>query len=147
MSRLEQEFEREPTDSELAEFLEMNEENITIANQNKNRQVSLDMPLCAHDEGAGNLYDLIQADSIPSPDNFLIKESLKIEINRALSKLSAKEVEILTLSYGLNDQKVHSLGELALKFGMSTERIRQIKSLGLKKLKKYAEKQSAFLNQ
>jgi RNA polymerase primary sigma factor len=88
----------------------MSEENIVISNQIKSRQVSLDMPLFPNDENASNLYDLIQTDNIPSPDNYLVKESLKIDINRALTKLSKKEEEILTLSYGLNDHKVHSFG-------------------------------------
>lgn len=143
-SYLEQQYERDPTDSELAEYLEMSEENIVISNQIKSRQVSLDMPLFPNDENASNLYDLIQTDNIPSPDNYLVKESLKIDINRALTKLSKKEEEILTLSYGLNDHKVHSLGEMATKFNMSAERIRQIKCLGLKKLKKFIEAKPLF---
>jgi RNA polymerase primary sigma factor len=146
ISHLEQQYEREPTDSELAEFLEMNEENIAIANQIKKTQVSLDMPLLQNEENTYNLYDIIQTDTVPSPDHFLVRESLKIDIKRALNKLSKREEEILTLSFGLNDHKVHSLCELAVKFNMSPERIRQIKSLGLIKLKKYIENQSAFLN-
>jgi RNA polymerase primary sigma factor len=145
-SYLEQKFEREPTDGELAEFLEMDEENINIANQIKKTQVSLDMPLTHNDDNTYNLYDLIHADTIPSPDSLLVRESLKIDIKRALCKLSKKEEEILTLSFGLSDQKVHSLGELAVKFNMSAERVRQIKRLGLSKLKKYLENQSSILN-
>ena len=146
MSYLEQQYEREPTDSEIADYLEMDEENIIIANRIKRTQVSLDMPLLQSDDNACNLYDLIQADAIPSPDNYLVKESLKININRALNKLLKREEEILTLSFGLNDHKVHSLCELAIKFNISAERIRQIKSLGLSKLKKYLKNQNAFLN-
>ena len=146
MSRLEQQYEREPTESELAEYLEMDEENIAIANKIRRTQVSLDRPLLHDDDNASNLYDVIQTDSIPSPDNHLVKESLKIDIQRAMNKLSKREEQILTLSFGLNDHKIHSLGELALKFNMSAERIRQIKSLGLTKLKQYIENQSAFLN-
>jgi RNA polymerase primary sigma factor len=144
-SRLEQLYEREPSESELAEFLGMDEENIAFANQVKKTQVSLDMPLIHNDENTYNLYDLIHTE-IPSPDNCLVLESLKIDIRRAMNKLSKREEEILTLSFGLNDHKVHSLCELALKFNISMERIRQIKSLGLIKLKKYIENQSAFLN-
>jgi RNA polymerase primary sigma factor len=146
MSYLEQQYEREPTDSEIADYLEMDEENIVIANRIKRTQVSLDMPLLHSDDNACNLYDLIQADAIPSPDNYLVKESLKIDINRALNKLLKREEEILTLSFGLNDHKVHSLCELAIKFNISAERIRQIKSLGLSKLKKYLKNQNAFLH-
>jgi RNA polymerase primary sigma factor len=145
-SYLEQQYEREPTDGELAEFLEMSEENIVLTNQIKGRQVSLDMPLSPNDDNTSNLYDILQTDTIPSPDHYLVKESLKIDIKRALTKLSKREEQILTLSYGLNDHKVHSLIELAMMFNMSAERIRQIKTLGLKKLKKYIEHQSAFLN-
>ncbi len=146
VSCLEQRFEREPTDSELADFLEIDEENITLANKIKKAQVSLDMPLGHNDENAYNLYDLIQTDTVPAPDHSLVKESLKIDIKRALCKLSKKEEEILTLSFGLNDHKVHSLCELALKFDMSAERIRQIKSIGLIKLRKHIKSQSSFLD-
>jgi len=145
-SRLEQLYEREPSESELAEFLGMDEEIIAFANQVKKTQISLDMPLTHNDENTYNLYDLIQTDTIPSPDHYLVRESLKIDIQRAMNKLSKREEEILTLSFGLNDHKVHSLCELALKFNISMERIRQIKSLGLIKLKKYIEHQSAFMN-
>jgi len=145
-SRLEQLYEREPSESELAEFLGMDEEIIAFANQVKKTQISLDMPLIHNDENTYNLYDLIQTDTIPSPDHYLVRESLKIDIQRAMNKLSKREEEILTLSFGLNDHKVHSLCELALKFNISMERIRQIKSLGLIKLKKYIEHQSAFMN-
>jgi RNA polymerase primary sigma factor len=124
----------------------MDEEIVAFANQVKKTQVSLDMPLNHNDENTYNLYDLIHTDTIPSPDHFLVRESLKIDIQRAMNKLSKREEEILTLSFGLNDHKVHSLCELALKFDISMERIRQIKSLGLIKLKKYIENQSAFMN-
>jgi RNA polymerase primary sigma factor len=75
-----------------------------------------------------------------------VQESLKIDIKRAMNKLSKREEEILILSFGLNDYNVHSLCELAVKFDISAQRIRQIKSLGLAKLRKYIEKQSTFLN-
>jgi RNA polymerase primary sigma factor len=146
ISCLEQQYEREPTDSELAEFLEINEEIITIANQIKKTQVSLDMPLTHNDENSSNLCDLIQTDAIPSPDYCLVQESLKIDIKRAINKLSKREEEILILSFGLNDHNVHSLYELAVIFDISAERIRQIKSLGLAKLRKLIENQSTFLN-
>src|SRR4030042_482662 len=109
MSYLEQQYEREPTDSEIADYLEMDEENIVIANRIKRTQVSLDMPLLHSDDNTSNLYDLIPADAIPSPDNYLVKESLKIDINRAMHKLLKREEEILTLSFGLNNHKVNSL--------------------------------------
>ena len=143
---LTQQYEREPTNSELADYLEVNEELIATNNSIKHRQVSFDKPLNNDGESDFSLYDIVQTDNIPAPDKELIKESVKINIQRALRKLSAKESEILSLSYGLNSQKVHSLHEIATRLGISGERVRQIKSTGLVKMKKLLSGKASFLD-
>ena len=82
-----------------------------------------------------NLYDVIQTGNIPSPDNELIKESVNINIIRALSKLSQREAKIITMSYGLSGTPIYSLQDIATYYNMSSERIRQIKDKSLTRLK------------
>jgi RNA polymerase primary sigma factor len=145
ITNLEQQYQREPTNSELADYLEVNEEVIATNNSIKHRQVSFDKPLNTNTESDFSLYDLVQSDNIPAPDKELLLDSLKINLHRALSKLSIKEAEIISLSYGLNKNKVHSLSEIALLMGISTERVRQIRSYGLQKMKQLLKNKTLFL--
>ncbi|NJM15514.1 MAG: RNA polymerase sigma factor RpoD/SigA [Bacteroidales bacterium] len=146
IAHLEQEIERDPTDDEIADFLEMNEETVNVVNQIKKQQISLDMPLTTNGDGDLSLYDLVQSDRLPPPDNHLVEESLRIDIARALSKLPDKEAEILRLSFGLNNSKAHSLLDIARKYNMTSERIRQIKSSGLSRLKRLIANNEVFLD-
>ncbi len=142
---LEQEFEREPTDAEIAEYLEMTDNEVKIANKIKTRQISFDKPLSQGGNDEFNLYDLVQTGNIPSPDEDIMKESVVTNINRALNKLSKREAMILSMSFGLCDSPIYSLQEIAMRYNMSSERVRQIRSQGLLKLKLLLEKNSAFL--
>ena len=135
ISQLEQQHEREPTDAEIAEFLEMAVEDVTIANKIKTRQISFDKPLSHEGSDDFNLYELVQVDNIPSPDNDIMKESLGINIARALKKLSEREAMILSMSFGLFNTPASTLQEIALRYDMSSERVRQIKSTGIRKLR------------
>ncbi|MBN2347987.1 MAG: RNA polymerase sigma factor RpoD/SigA [Bacteroidales bacterium] len=141
---LEQEFEREPTDTEISEFLELSDQEVQYANHIKKRQISFDKPLNSDGESDFSLYDLVQAGNIPSPDNTMMKESIETDINRALKKLSSREGSILTMSFGLFNTQACSLHDIALKFGMSSERIRQIRSRGLSKLKNLLKEKHAY---
>jgi RNA polymerase primary sigma factor len=132
---LEQEFEREPNNDEIAGFLEMNHDEVNIANNIKLRHVSFDKPLSHDGESDFSLYDFVQTGNIPSPDNNLIRESVSKNINRALDKLSRREAAILTMSFGLKETNIFSLHDIADQFNMSSERVRQIKSNSLNKLK------------
>lgn len=142
---LEQDLEREPTEMEIAEYLDMTSDDVKLANKLKNRQVSLDGSSSNEDNGESHQYDFFPSDHLPSPDEKIMKESLTTNINRALSKLSRKEADILSLSFGLGNTPVHSLQEIGALYGISSERIRQIKSKGLFKLKKLLEGNYAFL--
>jgi len=143
---LEQLFEREPTNKELADYLEVNEEFIAINNAIRYRQVSFDKPLSHNGESESTLYDIIETDNQPAPDKELISESVKTNIQRALKKLSSKESEVLSLSYGLNNQKVYSLHEIAALLGISGERVRQIRGAGLLRMKKLMSGKTSFLD-
>lgn len=142
---LEQKLDREPTNAELAEYLEITSEEVTYANDIKKRQISFDLPLSPQSDSDFSLYDIIQNGDIPSPDNKMMQESLVINISRALSKLNKREAEILTMSFGLCDTPSYTLYDIATKYGMSTERIRQIKSTGLFKLKRLLKGNQMFL--
>jgi len=145
ISYLEQEFEREPSSDEIAEHLDLTNEEVEMANCIKKRQISFDMPL-QDNNNEFSLYDLIQTGDIPSPYKKLMQESFATEINRALSKLSKRETAILTMSFGLCGTPVLSLQNIASKFDLTSERVRQIKSRGLLKLKKLLKEKQAVLD-
>jgi RNA polymerase primary sigma factor len=141
---LEQQFEREPTDKEIAEYLDLNENAITESNNIKHKQVSFDKPLTHDGESDFSLYDIIETDSMPSPDNNLTCESLKIDLKRAMKKLTEREFDIISMLYGLNDSKPYRLDEISSLMNISSERVRQIKSAGLMKMKKILSEKSCF---
>jgi RNA polymerase primary sigma factor len=146
MTRLEQRFEREPTDDELAEYLDLSKSIITENNKIKHRQISLDKPLSYDGDNDFSLYDTIATDSIPAPDDELIKESLKTDLYRAMKKLDTREFDILCMSYGLNNTKAFSLEEIATRLDMSSERVRQIRNGSLLKIKRILRGKSCFLD-
>jgi RNA polymerase primary sigma factor len=132
---LEQEFEREPTDDEIAGYLDLTNDEVKLANDIKKRQISFDKPLLNDGDNEFSLYDIVQTGNIPSPDSNTMIESLVTNIKRALSKLTKREAAILTMSFGLFSTPIYSLHDIALEYNMSSERVRQIRSRGLLKLK------------
>lgn len=143
---LEQEFEREPTDEELASYLETTTNEVEIANDIKKRQVSFDKPI-SHDGGNEfSLYDLVQTSIIPSPDGNLMHESMVTNIKRALNLLSKKEAAIISMSFGLGNTAIYSLYDIAQEFNMTAERVRQIKNSALSKLKILLKEKYTFLD-
>ena len=141
---LEQLYEREPTNSELADYLEIDEDQIETGNAIKNRQLSFDKPISHNGEGDFTLYDLIQEENTPSPDGNLLAESVSIDLRRAIRGLSNRESKVLILSYGLNNNKVCSLHEIAGILDVSGERIRQIKRSALFKMKNILSETTTF---
>src|ERR1700741_3334644 len=101
-ARLEQEFEREPSADEIALALDLSPEDIKEAMRNTGRHVSMDAPLATGDENTSNMYDVMQSDDTPSPENTLLSESLRKEIERALSTLTAREADVVRFYFGLN---------------------------------------------
>jgi RNA polymerase primary sigma factor len=143
-TELEQKFEREPTDAEIASYLDMSDEEVEIANMIKKRQISFDKPLSEDDSNSNNLYDLVQNGFIPAPDNNLMQESLQTNIKRALEKLSPREQAILKMSYGLSGSQIYTLHDIATNFKISSERVRQIRTIGLSKLKTLLKGRTSF---
>jgi RNA polymerase primary sigma factor len=132
-NNLEQEFEREPTPSEIAKELEMDVKDISDSMKISGRHLSMDAPFSQGEEN--RLYDVIENDQLPKPDYQLMTESLKLEIERALSSLSTREAEVIKLYYGLNNAHSMTLEEIGERFNLTRERVRQIKEKAIRRLR------------
>ncbi|MCX7743503.1 MAG: sigma-70 family RNA polymerase sigma factor [Flavobacteriales bacterium] len=132
-SELEQKFEREPTAEEIAAVLEMSEQDVKESLLSSGRHVSMDAPLQEGEEG--DMYDVIKSSENPSPDNDLVTESLRREIERSLSTLTPREADVLRLFFGLNGETALTLEEIGEKFELTRERVRQIKEKAIRRLK------------
>jgi len=131
---LEQEFERKPTTTELAGILDMTQEDVAYAMQISGRHVSMDAPFSGDDD-KNSLMDVLPNDDQPSPDTTLMRESLKKEVENALSTLSEKEAKVLRLYFGIDGERSATLEEIGEKFDLTRERVRQIKEKALRRLK------------
>jgi len=132
-AELEQKFEREPTVMEIARVLEIAPEDVKEAIRSSGRHVSMDAPLLDGEDG--NMYDVLLNDDMPSPDKGLLNDSLRKEIERALSTLTYREASIIRLYFGLNGKHQHTLEEIGEEFNLTRERVRQIKEKAIKRLK------------
>ena len=134
-SKLEQEYQREPTPDEVANILETSSDVVEDAMKVSSHHISMDAPL--RDEDDNSLYDIMLNNESPSPDNVLITNSLRKEIERTLSTLGEREAEIIKYYFGLNGYPQHTLEEIGEVFGLTRERVRQIKEKSIKKLKNH----------
>ena len=132
-ARLEQEFEREPNATEIAELLDITEAEVKDSMRNSGRHISMDAPLVQDEDN--NLYDVLKSDEVATPETALLYESLRKEIDRAMSTLSRKEADILRLYFGLNGSHPMTLEEIGEKFQLTRERVRQIKEKAIRRLK------------
>jgi len=130
---LEQEFEREPNASELANELEMNVSEVSDNLKISGRHISVDAPFAQGDNNS--LLDVIENEHQPEPDNSLMNESLKSEIDRALSTLSEREAEVIKLYFGLKKEHSLTLEEIGERFNLTRERVRQIKEKAIRRLR------------
>jgi RNA polymerase primary sigma factor len=130
---LEQQLEREPIAEEISEIIEMSAADIRETLRSQGRHVSMDAPIGNLEDG-GSMYDLM-ANGGSSPDNDLLVESLRKEIDRSLAGLTPRETEVIRLYYGLNGSHSHSLEEIGEKFDLTRERVRQIKEKAVRRLK------------
>lgn len=132
-SNLEQEYEREPNANELANELEMDINEISDTLKISGRHVSMDAPFSQGEDN--RLLDVLSNEAQPSPDNTLMSDSLKNEIERALLTLSERESEVIKLYFGLNKEHSLTLEEIGEKFNLTRERVRQIKEKAIRRLR------------
>jgi len=130
---LEQQLGRVPTANELAEHLELPLYKVKASMKMHSRHVSVDAPLI-EGENSSMLDVMINGDE-PDTDNDLMHESLGQEIARSLSTLSEKERDVVNLYYGIGQGHSWTLDEIGIKFGLTRERVRQIKEKAIRRLK------------
>lgn len=132
-ARLSQVHERQPNIEELAAELDVDVEKVREALQHTGRHISVDAPF--NDEDDNSLLDVLPDEEDLAPDETLLDESLKIDIERALSHLHEREAEITRLYFGIGREHPLTLEEIGLRFGLTRERVRQIKEKALRKLR------------
>ncbi len=132
-SSLEQEFEREPSPEELAEELEMSIDDVSEAMTLSGKHLSMDAPFNQSEEN--RLLDVLENEELPAPDTTLMSESLKEEVERALSKLAEREAEVIKLYFGLYTDEPLTLEEIGERFNLTRERVRQIKEKAIRRLR------------
>lgn len=132
-AKLEQEFEREPNAEEIAEVLDLTEAEVKESMKNAGRHVSMDAPLVQDEDN--NMYDVLKSNEVVTPETQLLYESLRKEIDRAISTLTQREADVVRLYFGLNGGHPMTLEEIGEKFDLTRERVRQIKEKAIRRLK------------
>jgi RNA polymerase primary sigma factor len=138
--RLEQKFQREPSDEELADEINVTTEEIHTTRMISRLQSSLDAPLTQGESDNNGLYDVLASGSVPSPDDNLLNESVEQVIEMALVNLTLREANVIRMFFGLNKMVPMSLSEIASYYSISPERARQIRELAIRKLKRILRK-------
>ncbi|MGE5430554.1 MAG: RNA polymerase sigma factor RpoD/SigA [Syntrophomonadaceae bacterium] len=132
---LEQEYERQPSADELAKELDMDVSEVTYALEIAGRHVSMDAPFSQGEDNSNNLLDVIPNEQEAAPDTTLMSESLKSEIESALSTLTEREAIVIRYYFGLDTENSLTLEELGEKLNLTRERVRQIKEKALRRLR------------
>ena len=132
-STLEQEYGREPSPDEIAKELALSAVEVTDTLKISNTHLSLDAPFSVSEDNS--LMDVLEDEFQPAPDEALLNESLRLEIERALDTLSAREAEVINLYFGLNAEKALTLEEIGARFNLTRERVRQIKEKAIRRLR------------
>lgn len=130
---LEQQLEREASVEEIADVLQISQEEVKVAISVSNRHISTDSPF-ANNEDMG-LMDVVYDPENPMPDNVLMTSSLSTEIKRALSTLTQRESDIVILFYGIGSSHGLTLEEIGEKYDLTRERVRQIKEKAIRRLR------------
>lgn len=134
-AKLEQLHEREPSAEEIAEALDMTPKDVKQSMKNSGRHVSMDAPLKNSDESSSNMYEVMPGEDRPSPEQQLMTDSLRKEIERALSTLTLREADVVRLYFGLGGEHPLTLEEIGERFDLTRERVRQIKEKAIRRLK------------
>ena len=132
LSKFEQENERRPSVEEISEKLDIPEEKVDEAMSVNSRHVSVDAPFVDGEDNS--LLDVLINDDAPMADKTLVMESLKAEINNALKMLNERERNVIEAFYGINQPEL-TLEEIGTKYGLTRERVRQIKEKAIRRLR------------
>ena len=133
-AELEQKYEREPTEEELAEILDMNPNEVRNTLDSDIKQMSMNAPI--GEEDSGSLLDILEnKTTIPTDGRLVFSDSLKVETIRVLSTLPTREREVIMMSFGIGLDNPYKLEKIGETMGISRERIRQIRQKSLQKLR------------
>jgi RNA polymerase primary sigma factor len=132
-SKLEQEFEREPSAEELAAILDIPEDKVADTMKVSGRHVSMDAPLVQGEDNS--LLDVLVNTDSPRADTSLMNESLQREIERSLATLTERERDVIKLFFGIGMNHGLTLEEIGAKFDLTRERVRQIKEKAIRRLR------------
>tara|TARA_Y100001935_G_C17288732_1_gene501974 strand:+ start:369 stop:1418 length:1050 start_codon:yes stop_codon:yes gene_type:complete len=131
--RLEQQFERPPRSDELSKQLDMKMNEINDAQRISRRHHSLDTPFA--DDDKNSLLDIIPDSVSDEPDKELHLDSLKEEVKSALSSLKERERDVIKMYFGIDYEYALTLNEIGEEFGLTRERVRQIKEKAIRRLR------------
>jgi RNA polymerase primary sigma factor len=132
-SQLEQEFEREPSQDEIANVLDTTRDKIADTMRVSGKHISVDAPFVVGEENS--MLDVLESEDALPTDNILISESLRLEIDRSLATLTPRESEVIKLFFGLGITHGWTLEEIGMKFDLTRERVRQIKEKAIRRLR------------
>jgi RNA polymerase primary sigma factor len=132
-SRLEQKLQRLPNIEEIAEELQIEEEEVQETIKIGNTHMSLDAPLQQGEDA--KLLDMLQDENQERPDHGVLDISLQGEIDKTLDTLSEREKEVVKLYFGIGEDTAHTLEEIGQRFNLTRERVRQIKEKAIRRLK------------
>ncbi len=143
---LEQELGRDPSADEIATQLSLTEGEVSDTLKISNSHLSLDAPFSTSEDNS--LIDVLEDDNQPSPDEELLRDSLRSEIEKALDTLTPREAEVINLYFGLNHEKALTLEEIGARFNLTRERVRQIKEKAIRRLRHASRSKAlrAYLN-
>ena len=146
LNKFEQEHERRPSVNEIAETTDLPEDKIADAMNANTRHVSVDAPFVDGDDNS--LLDILANNDAPMADNELVKQSLQTEISRALQLLNERERNIIEAFFGINQPEL-TLEEIGNKYGLTRERVRQIKEKAIRRLRNHTKNKmlKAYLGQ
>ncbi len=146
-SQLEQEYERAPSMDEIADKLELSQNKVKETMKVGGRHVSMDAPFKEGEDHG--LIDVLPNNDVPDTDNDLVRESLRLEIERSLKSLSERERDVLMLYYGIGAKHEHTLDEIGDKFDLTRERVRQLKEKAIRRLRQHSRSKllKAYLGQ
>lgn len=133
----EQKNQREPSNDELAEILEMKPDELATLRATLTFHVSIDTPIGEDDDTTS--LDLMTDSSMVTPDGNLIDESLHDELEHALQALTEREIDIIKYYFGINEyNQSYSLDEIGIKMNLTRERVRQLKDKAIRKMRRFA---------